>query len=113
MKQEALALNLPLAYWEIAAEPHREPRAYIEDWLKGRPGKQLVIVKYAPWHPVDQEWVYNAADIDGSKIVWARAMDAASDEELVRYFADREAWTLDADVYPPRVLAYSSSEPKK
>ena len=40
--------------------------------LEATPGKHLVIVHYAPELFADHEWVYNDADIDGSKIVWAR-----------------------------------------
>lgn len=106
MKQEARALALPLAYWEIAAEPHREARAAIQDWLARRQGKQLVIVSYQPWHNPDQEWVYNGADIDGSKVVWARSMGPDEDAKLAAYFAGREIWRLDADSGVPRVIPY-------
>ena len=106
LKQEAGDLNLQLAYWERAAEWHRDARAYIAEWLARRPGKQLVIVRYAASHEVNQEWVYNGADIDGSKVVWAREVDPASDAELLKYFHDREAWLLRADVLPQRVVRY-------
>jgi hypothetical protein len=106
MKQEAAPLRMPLAYWEIAAEGHRDARANIEEWLSGRRRKQLVIVRYAPGHSPDQEWVYNHADIDASKVVWAREMDPASDEKLLQYFRDREVWLLRADDYPQRVVHY-------
>jgi hypothetical protein len=106
MKQEAAVLRMPLAYWEIAAEGHRDARANIEDWLTARRRKQLVIVRYAPGHSPDQEWVYNHADIDSSKVVWAREMDPEEDEKLLRYFSDREVWLLRADEYPQRVVHY-------
>ena len=106
MKQEAGDLNLPLAYCERAAEWHRDVRSYIVDWLSRRPGKQLVVVRYRSFHEVNQEWVYNGADIDGSKIVWAREVSPESDAELLKCFHDREAWLLEADVYPQRVVRY-------
>ena len=106
MKQEAGELQLPLSYWEIAAEPHRDERANVEDWLMKRPGKQLVIVSYLPSHNPDQEWVYNGADIDGSKVVWARSIGPKQDAELAKYFTGREIWRLTADFYPARVLPY-------
>ncbi|MCU1258011.1 MAG: hypothetical protein JWO80_896 [Bryobacterales bacterium] len=106
MKQQAETLGIPLAYWERGYEPHRDARAALEDWLAARPRKQLVIVRYAPDHSPDQEWVYNHADIDGSKVIWAREMDPKSDARLVACFPDREAWLLEADVYPPRVVPY-------
>jgi hypothetical protein len=110
MKQEAKALDLPLSYWEIAAEPHRDDRAILQDWLQRRPAKQLVIVTYEPWHNPDQEWVYDGADIDGSKVVWARALGAEQDQELARYFADREVWRLNADQRPARLIPYLSGK---
>lgn len=106
LKQEAAELGIPLAYWETATENHRDRRAYIQSWLTARPGKHLVIVRYAPGHSVNQEWVYNQADIDGSKVVWARGMDRVSDATLLNYFSDREPWLLEADVYPQRVVRF-------
>jgi hypothetical protein len=106
MKQEADDLDLHLAYWERAIELHHDARAYIAEWLAQRPGKQLVVVRYTPYHHPNQEWVYNGADIDGSKVVWAREVDAQQDAALLRYFKDREAWLLEADVYPQRVVRY-------
>ncbi len=106
MKQEGDALDLHLAYWERASEPHRDARAYIADWLAKRPGKQLVVVRYGPLHHPNQEWVYNGADIGGSKVLWAREVDPEQDAELLRCFGDREVWLLEADVYPQRVVRY-------
>jgi hypothetical protein len=76
-------------------------RATILRKLENSPGKHLVIVSYAPNHYLDMEWVYNAADIDGAKVVWARDMDLRNNAELLRYFHDRQAWSLDADQSPP------------
>ena len=106
LKQNSSDLNLQLAYWERAAEWHRDARAYIAEWLARRPQKQLVVVRYSSFHEVNQEWVYNGADIDGSKIVWAREVDPQSDAALLQYFHDREVWLLEADRYPQRVVRY-------
>jgi hypothetical protein len=109
LKLEAAHLGIPLAYWEHGAENHADARAYIEDWLSRRPRKQLVIVHYSPGHSPDQEWVYNAADIDASKVVWARQMDPKSDAQLLAYFGDREVWLLNADSRPQHVVPYPAS----
>lgn len=106
MKQNAGDLGLPLAYWERAFEPHRDARAAIEAWLESRPRPQLVIVRYSADHSPDQEWVYNHADIDGSKVVWARELDPADDARLISYFAGREVRLLEADVYPQHAVRY-------
>jgi hypothetical protein len=109
VKQEGDELGLPVTYWERAVEPHGIPRAWIEQWLSRRPGKQLVIVRYADTHSPNQEWVYNKADIDGSKVVWAREMDAQSDTRLLDYFQERRAWLLEADIWPQHLVPYSRS----
>jgi hypothetical protein len=113
LKQNAGDLNLQLAYWEHAAEWHRDARAYITQWLSQRPGKHLVVVHYSPSHEVNQEWVYNGADIDGSKIVWAREVSPESDEKLLKYFQDRQIWLLNADEYPQRVVKYQTASAEK
>src|SRR5438067_1446095 len=52
---------------------------------------------YAAWHDPFEEWVYNEADIDSSKIVWAREMDASCNRKLLAYFHNRHAWLLEPD----------------
>ena len=75
-------------------------RPQIEQQLENIPAKHLVIVHYGPDHEPFNEWVYNDADIDRAKIVWAREMDPAENQRLLRYFKDRQAWLLDADALP-------------
>jgi MFS family permease len=81
-------------------------RAAVAARLNQLPGKQLVIVRYTIHHEVFEEWVYNDADIDGSKVVWARNMGAAENAKLVDYFKDRQVWLLEADEEPPKVTPY-------
>jgi hypothetical protein len=81
-------------------------RVAFETQLQSRPGPHLVLVRYRPDHDPLLEWVYNGADIDGQKVVWARDMGAAKNEELLRYFKDRSAWLLDADDVPPKLRPY-------
>jgi hypothetical protein len=108
MKLAAADLGIPVTYWEHAAEAHGDTRAYIQAWLSRRPKKQLVIVHYTSRHSPDQEWVYNGADIDSSKVVWAREVDGDSNARLLSYFKDREVWLLNADSYPQRVRPYDA-----
>ena len=85
-------------------------RAHMETWLEQQPGKQLVIVRYYGSHYPFDEWVYNRADIDGSKVVWAREMGAADNLELMRYYADRKAWLVEPDSIPARLTPYPMPE---
>jgi hypothetical protein len=78
-------------------------RAAIAHELRDLPGQHLVIVRYDPDHDLDREWVYNAANIDESKIVWARDMGDVDNEELLQYFHNRHVWRLDADQSSPRL----------
>jgi hypothetical protein len=74
--------------------------------LEREPGRHLVIVRYSAAHPPELEWVYNRADIDGSKVVWARDMGQEQNAELLRYFETRRIWLVEADLTPPRLSAY-------
>jgi hypothetical protein len=102
----------------LAAEAYRHPlldwsvyRARIVRQLEATPGKQLVIVRYAPDHFVHHEWVYNGADIDGGKVVWAREIPGQDLTPLLRYFRDRKVWIVKADLVPPRLEQYPSESP--
>jgi hypothetical protein len=75
-------------------------RAQLESRLEQMPGKQLVIVRYSPDHNSLDEWVYNAADIDGAKVIWAREMNAANDFELIDHYKDRKVWLVQPDTEP-------------
>jgi hypothetical protein len=55
------------------------------------------------------EWVYNAADIDGSKVIWAREMESANDLELIRYYKDRRVWLVQPDKQPAELSPYTVS----
>jgi hypothetical protein len=81
-------------------------RAQIESRLEQLPGPQLVLVRYSTKHFPMDEWVYNAADIDGSKVIWAHEMDAASNVELINYYKDRKVWVVEPDSQPITVSLY-------
>ena len=73
--------------------------------LKGLRGLHLVFVK----NRTDQsefDWVYNAADIDASKIVWARDLGPAKNQQLINYFRTRKVWILDPNGTSPTLMPY-------
>jgi len=81
-------------------------RAGIADKLQQLPGQQLVIVRYSASHNPINEWVYNAPDIDNSKVVWAREMDGADNLELIHYYKDRKVWLVQPDLQPAGLTPY-------
>jgi hypothetical protein len=90
---------------------HNIDRARLLGDLEKNQEKQLVIVRYRPDHEILEEWVYNGADIDGSKVVWARDMGGAKNRELIDYFKDRRVWLVQPDEKPVRVTPYAQDVP--
>lgn len=84
-------------------------RPRIVHQLQQMPGTQLVIVNYGPHHDVDWEWVWNAADIDRSKVVWARDMGGTGNQELLDYFKGRTVWRLNGDDPAPELKPYETA----
>lgn len=96
--------------WDAINQGDAEGRIAINRELSQMPGKQLVFVRYGPQHAFN-EWVYNAADIDASKIVWAHDLGAQENQELLRYYPDRKPWMLYPDVRPVRLIPYDRVPP--
>jgi hypothetical protein len=111
----AVLAGIPLfAVETIRISPQDEPwgvtRSHIVNQLEATPGLHLAIVRYGSDHIVDNEWVYNAADIDHSKIVWARELPGRDLQPLLTYFQNRKVWLLEADTSPPRLQPYRKLE---
>ena len=94
-------VGVSLLYWlaplsVVLTGPGRDatPRTKIVSQLQEQSGEHLVMVRYPPGHSSHEEWVYNRANIDQAKIVWAREIDPASDRRLAAYFSDRRLWRL-------------------
>ncbi len=85
-------------------------RAAVAAKIRQFPGRQLAIVHYSPHHDIlYNEWVYNRADIDSAKVVWARDMGPEKNEELIKFFKNRHVWLVDADDDPPKLLPYTET----
>ena len=96
----------PLA-WTCQGDPSR---AAIQNHLLQEPGKHLVIVRYQPDHNIHDEWVYNGADIDAAKVLWARELEASQNAKLLAYFKDRTVWLVDPDNDNTELVPYFPSE---
>ena len=81
-------------------------RAKLVTELGRVPGKHLVVVRYGQSHNPLAEWVYNEADIDAAKIIWAREMSPGKDLQLLEYFHDRRVWLLEPDASPMQFIEH-------
>jgi hypothetical protein len=103
---QPLHIALPISY--VAAWDQRARgdfgRAEVSAALGRLPGRQLVIVRYTAQHDSFNEWVYNEGDIDAAKVVWARDMGPAQNQDLIHYFKGRQVFLLEADEKPARLL---------
>jgi len=70
--------------------------------------RQLMLVKYAESHDPMDEWVFNGADIQTQRIIWARDMGPEKNQELIDYFKGRTVWLVEPDETPVRVRPYSA-----
>lgn len=75
-------------------------KARIADELALIPGKHLVFVRAKTDEYNLLQWIYNDADIDASRIVWARDLGPQKDAELARYYEGRIVWMVDPNVEP-------------
>lgn len=102
-----LALGLPFLTLCVAAAGAAGPPGPLERWAQRRaelqqrleslPGRQMVLVHYAPGHDFYEEWVKNRADLQQAKVVWAREHSPEEDCALIASYPARTVWLLDAD----------------
>jgi hypothetical protein len=84
-------------------------RAAVLTRLQQTPGDHLVFVRYAEAHDPGKEWVYNSADIDHAKVVFARELDPASNQKLMRYFSARTVWLVEPDSASGNLRPYADA----
>jgi hypothetical protein len=72
-------------------------RARFQHDLEARPGPQLIIVRYHPGHSPHEDWVYNRADIDHAKLVWARDYGEERNRRILDHYPSRDAWLWEPD----------------
>jgi hypothetical protein len=106
-----LSIFVGLAFRAVFGAPYQDAplvrdRPAIVEHLGDTPGKHLVLVHYSGQHNEHDEWVYNGADLDGARIVWARDMGPENNRRLLDYYAGRKIWRLYADELPARLEAY-------
>ena len=92
--------------WDGINHGNPERRIAVNRQLGEIPGKLLVFVRYSPLHIFQEEWVWNAADPEAARIVWARDLGAGEDQELLRAWPDRQPLLFEPDARPMRLTPY-------
>jgi len=109
-----IVLRLAAISAHVAVEPQwprgNLARASVLQALEKSGQRHLIFVRYLPEHDVNQEWVYNRADIDESTVVWARDMGAAENQKLIQYFSNRKVWSLQPDRLPVQLVPYTAQD---
>src|SRR6266852_9324022 len=101
--------------WPCQGDPSRTA---IAEKLAHTSGKHLIMVRYdQDDHNIHDEWVYNGAEIDNAKVLWARELDPQQNAKLFAYFKDRKIWLVTPDTdntylepYTPPGVARQSDE---
>jgi hypothetical protein len=92
--------------WTCQGDPSRRA---ITEKLSNTPGKHLVMVRYGQDHNIHDDWVFNGAEIDGAKVLWARETDAGQNARLFAYFKDRQIWLVEPDTDNTELIPYPLS----
>jgi hypothetical protein len=73
--------------------------ACVENGLPQKmPGSHLVFVKTKTDPYNLYQWIYNGADLDGSRFVWARDLGNEENARLARYMQGRSVWLVNPNV---------------
>jgi hypothetical protein len=98
----AVAMLWSIFWWIAFFNWHPDPREYqfrrqvLQQQIEQNPGKHLLLVRYNNHNP-HEEWVYNGADLEGSRIVWAREMGEEINRRLLAHYTDRVVWLVEPD----------------
>jgi hypothetical protein len=96
--------------WDAINHRNPERRIRIHQQIDGIHGRMLIFVRYWPRHIFQEEWVYNAADINAARVVWARDLGEPENQKLRSFYPDRTVWLLEADARPPRLAEYREEQ---
>ncbi len=85
--------------------PRFDREKYIK-LLENTPGNHLVFLSYSKIDPMDNDWVYNDADIPNSRVIWADQLSPEKDAQLREFYKDRRVWIMMPDEKPPRLVEW-------
>ena len=86
-------------------------RAHVAAEVLSHPGKQLCLVRYIRYHDGWQEWVFNGADPEAERLVWARSLSPEMDQKVIAAYPGRTVWLVKPDTANQLVQPYSPALP--
>ncbi len=78
--------------------------------LNQQDGSHLVFVRYAENYPFADEWVYNAADIESAKVVFAHDLGDRKNGELIARHLDRSVWLVTVSAKKKQLEPYRPAD---
>jgi hypothetical protein len=97
--------------WTCQGDPSR---VAVAEKLSHTPGKHLILVRYGEDYNVHNDWVFNGAEIDDAKVLWARETNPRQNAKLFAYFKDRQIWLIEPEEDNTELLPYPfATEPPK
>jgi hypothetical protein len=93
--------------YPVADDVNEPFRNTVERKLAALPGEHLVLVRYSSDHNSGEEYVYNKADIDNAKTVWAREIPGMGLDPLLGYFHNRDVWIYQPDEDDEAIFPYA------
>lgn len=89
-------LGIPVYQLPCCQLVRSNAREQIATFLEKQPGKHIVLVSTdAARHPVHTPMIYNAPDMEASRIIWAHRLGPERDAPLLDHFAGRRAWQVE------------------
>jgi hypothetical protein len=89
--------------WTCQGDPSR---VAIAEKLSHTSGKHLIIVRYGEGYNVHDDWVFNGAEIDDAKVLWARETNPRQNAKLFAYFKDRQIWLIEPEEDNTELIPY-------
>ncbi len=83
----------------FAFAPSAGRRASLEESLPPDQ-RHVILVRYEEPYHLHSHWVYNHADVDGSRVVWAHDLGPEENKRLIAYYPNRQFWLLRPDQDP-------------
>jgi hypothetical protein len=88
------AFVAPVMSGLLSTNPTSSRREVVAKMVEQNAGKHLVFVRFGPTCDVHECWIYNSAQVEDARIVWARSINEQADDQLRHALPDHSIWDL-------------------